>query len=36
MGKPLKKPPVYFTLAQVRFNTILKIRDFSGLDSNTL
>jgi len=28
MGKPLKKPPVYFTLAQVRFNTILKIRDF--------
>ena len=28
MGNPLKKPPVYFTLAQVRFNTILKIRDF--------
>lgn len=28
MGQPLKNPPVYFTLAQVRFNTILKIRDF--------
>jgi uncharacterized protein (TIGR04255 family) len=28
MGSPLKNPPVYFTLAQVRFNTILKLADF--------
>lgn len=28
MGTPLKNPPVYFTLAQVRFNTILKLVDF--------
>lgn len=28
MGNPLKNPPVYFTLAQVRFNTILKLVDF--------
>jgi uncharacterized protein (TIGR04255 family) len=28
MGAPLKNPPVYFTIAQVRFNTILKLADF--------
>lgn len=28
MGKPLKSPPVYLTLAQVRFNPILKLVDF--------
>lgn len=28
MGKPLKNPPVYFTVAQVRFNTLLKLADF--------
>lgn len=28
MGKPLKNPPVYLTLAQVRFNPILKLADF--------
>lgn len=28
MGTPLKNPPVYLTLAQVRFNTILKLTDF--------
>lgn len=25
MGTPLKSPPVYLTLAQVRFNPILKL-----------
>ena len=28
MGTPLKNPPVYFTLAQVRFNPILKLADY--------
>lgn len=28
MGPPLKKPPVYFTVAQVRFNTLLKLADY--------
>lgn len=28
MGVPLKNPPVYLTLAQVRFNPILKLIDF--------
>ncbi|MGM9481820.1 TIGR04255 family protein [Roseateles sp. NT4] len=28
MGTPLKNPPVYFTLAQVRFNPLLKLQDF--------
>lgn len=28
MGAPLKNPPVYLTLAQVRFNPILKLADF--------
>lgn len=28
MGKPLKTPPVYFTVAQVRFNTLLKLSDY--------
>lgn len=28
MGTPLKNPPVYFTVVQVRFNTILKLADF--------
>jgi uncharacterized protein (TIGR04255 family) len=28
MGTPLKSPPVYFTLAQVQFNPILKMLDF--------
>lgn len=28
MGAPLKNPPVYFTVAQARFNPILKLADF--------
>ncbi|WP_027994227.1 TIGR04255 family protein [Simplicispira psychrophila] len=28
MGMPLKNPPVYFTVAQVRFNTLLKLADY--------
>jgi uncharacterized protein (TIGR04255 family) len=28
MGAPLKNPPVYLTLAQVRFNPVLKLGDF--------
>ncbi len=28
MGTPLKNPPVYFTVAQVRFNKLLKLPDF--------
>src|ERR1039458_266242 len=28
MGTPLKNPPVYFTLAQVQFNPILKLPDY--------
>lgn len=28
MSPPLKKPPVYFTVAQVRFNPVLKLPDF--------
>lgn len=28
MGVPLKNPPVYFTIAQVRFNPILKLAEF--------
>lgn len=28
MGTPLKNPPVYFTVAQARFNTVLKIADY--------
>lgn len=28
MGAPLKNPPVYLTLVQVRFNPILKLADF--------
>lgn len=28
MGTPLKNPPVYFTLAQVRFNALLKLQEF--------
>lgn len=31
MGTPLKNPPVYFTLAQVRFNPILKLADYLPL-----
>jgi len=28
MGKPLKNPPVYFTVVQVRFNTLLKLLEY--------
>lgn len=28
MGTPLKNPPVYFTVTQVRFNTLLKLADY--------
>lgn len=28
MGMPLKNPPVYFTVSQIRFNPILKLVDF--------
>jgi uncharacterized protein (TIGR04255 family) len=28
MGKPLKSPPVYFTIVQVRFNTVLKLSEY--------
>jgi uncharacterized protein (TIGR04255 family) len=28
MGTPLKSPPVYFTVAQVRFNALLKLGDY--------
>lgn len=28
MGKPLKTPPVYFTVVQVRFNPLLKLADY--------
>lgn len=28
MGKALKNPPVYFTIAQVRFNTLLKLSEY--------
>ena len=28
MGPPLKKPPVYFTVVQVRFNPVLKLTDY--------
>jgi uncharacterized protein (TIGR04255 family) len=28
MGTPLKSPPVYFTLVQVRFNAILKLSEY--------
>jgi uncharacterized protein (TIGR04255 family) len=28
MGTPLSKPPVYFTVAQVRFNALLKLADY--------
>jgi uncharacterized protein (TIGR04255 family) len=28
MGMPLKNPPVYVTVAQVRFNAVLKLADF--------
>lgn len=28
MGTPLKNPPVYFTLVQVRFNAILKLSEY--------
>jgi uncharacterized protein (TIGR04255 family) len=28
MGTPLKNPPVYFTVTQVRFNTLLKLSDY--------
>lgn len=28
MGMPLKNPPVYFTVTQVRFNTLLKLVDY--------
>lgn len=28
MGKPLKNPPVYFTLVQVRFNELLKLPEY--------
>jgi uncharacterized protein (TIGR04255 family) len=28
MGTPLKHPPVYFTVVQVRFNTLLKLGDY--------
>jgi len=28
MGTPLKSPPVYFTVAQVRFNKLLKLGDY--------
>jgi uncharacterized protein (TIGR04255 family) len=28
MSAPLKNPPVYFTIAEVRFNTILKLGDY--------
>lgn len=35
MGTPLKNPPVYLTLAQVRFNPILKLADFlPGIQEN--
>ena len=28
MGTPLKNPPVYFTICQVRFNQLLKLAEF--------
>lgn len=28
MGTPLKSPPVYFTVVQARFNTVLKLGDY--------
>lgn len=28
MGEPLKNAPVYFTVAQVRFNPVLKLKDY--------
>jgi len=28
MGAPLKNPPVYFTVAQVRFNALLKLAEY--------
>jgi uncharacterized protein (TIGR04255 family) len=28
MGTPLKNPPVYFTVAQVRFNSVLKLAEY--------
>ena len=28
MGNPLKNPPVYFTLAQVKFNALLKLAEY--------
>lgn len=28
MGQPLKNPPVYFTVAQVHFNALLKLSDY--------
>jgi uncharacterized protein (TIGR04255 family) len=28
MSAPLKNPPVYFTIAQARFNTVLKLADY--------
>ncbi len=35
MGTPLKNPPVYLTLAQVRFNQLLKLADFvPGIQEN--
>lgn len=33
MGEPLKNPPVYFTVAQVRFNMLLKLADYLPLHS---
>ena len=28
MGTPLRKPPVYFTVVQARFNALLKLEDY--------
>ena len=28
MGKLLKNPPVFFTVAQIRFNTILNLKEY--------
>lgn len=36
MSKPLKNPPVYFTLAQVRFNAILNLSEYLPSIQNAL
>ncbi len=36
MSKPLKNPPVYFTLAQVRFNAVLNLTEYLPTIQNEL